>query len=66
MGCGNSRIGYQKDIFGDVAGLQTRSVVLRDVMGIEEHAGHLLRRCTQVDAIERGLLEGEMFLARAV
>ncbi len=48
-----------------VNGLAAGTETLQELMGAEQFADQLLRRRRQVDAIERGLLEREMFLARA-
>ncbi len=48
-----------------VKGLEAGAETLPDVMGAEAYADELLRRRLQTDAIGRGLLEREMFLARA-
>jgi SAM-dependent methyltransferase len=47
-------------------GLQTAAEELRDVLGSDEFIEQLDYRCAQVDAIEAGLLEREMFLVQAI
>jgi hypothetical protein len=49
-----------------VDGLEAGGHELRTVMGANEYTDYLKRRRLQVDAIERGLLEREMYLARAI
>jgi SAM-dependent methyltransferase len=49
-----------------VTGLEAASATLKDVMGPGEFRDQLQRRRRQVDAIEHGLLEREVFLAEAI
>ena len=48
------------------SGLETGAEELKQVMGNDEFADQLIRRHAQIDAIERGLLEREMFLVQAI
>jgi ubiquinone/menaquinone biosynthesis C-methylase UbiE len=49
-----------------VAGLETQADELQQLMGTREYVDQIMKRRLQVDAIERGLLEREMFLVQAV
>ena len=49
-----------------IDGLKAGKDELQTVMGTEEYADHFMRRGLQVNAIERGLLQREVYLARAV
>lgn len=49
-----------------VSGLESGAEELKPVMGHDDFTEHLIRRRAQIDAIERGLLEREMFLVHAI
>lgn len=49
-----------------INGLEAGRKELSKVMGNDEFDNHLDRRCLQVSAIERGLLEREMYITRAI
>lgn len=57
---------YLKALRRLVKGLEEGKDTLQDVMGQQGYADHLEHRRRQVASIERGLLERELFLAKAV
>jgi ubiquinone/menaquinone biosynthesis C-methylase UbiE len=49
-----------------VTGLEAGATEIRKLQGNDEFIDHLARRRSQIDAIERGLLERELFLVEAI
>jgi len=49
-----------------VTGLEAGADELKQVMGVDDYADQLIRRRAQINAIERGLLERELFLVQAI
>ena len=57
---------YHQALSRLVTGLEANADELTEIMGSDEFAEQLIRRRAQIDAIDRGLLERELFLVQAI